>query len=127
MRPILLDSPEACEKELTRCTNGLAYLDHAHTLAIDAKEEAEVEWEVWEATAAAECGEKGITATELKGRIVRWREGHEEAAAAYSAYRQAKAQLDKIARWYRTAEQRSTNAQAALKKHLGGARYGGRE
>lgn len=122
---IRLDSPEECEKELMRSTNGLALLDHAFYLAVDAKDEADEQWEEWEAKASSEVAEKGITATELRGRIVTWVSKHPEAIAARKAHREAHSQLKKIERWYKTAEQRATNAQAALKRHLGNARYGG--
>lgn len=125
MNPIDLSTPQGCEEELERCTNGMAYLDHAYYLAVDARDDADSDWEEWEAKATQAVAEKGITATELRGRITRWCLKEPEAMEARKKQRQAKAQLDKLERWFRTAEQRSTNAQAALKKHMGGARYGG--
>jgi hypothetical protein len=124
-RPILLDSPEECEKELMRSTNGLASLDHIFTLAVDARDEADEAWEAFEAKASAEVAQKGITATELRGRITTWTSERPDAMAARRAQRLAHSELEKIARYYRSAEQRATNAQAALKRHLGNARYGG--
>lgn len=126
-KTILLDTPEGCEQELMRCTNGMAWLDHAYTLAVDARDGADEVWEDWESKAAVDCAVKGMTATELRAKITCWVSQRPEAGAARQAQRRAHTDLEKIARFYRTAEQRATNAQAALKKHLGGARYGGRE
>ena len=123
--PILLDSPEGCEKELMRSTNGLALLDHVLTLAVDARDDADERWEEWEAKASTECATKGITATELRGRIINWTAERPEAKAARSAQRKAHSELEKVSRYYRSLEQRATNAQAALKRHLGNSRYGG--
>lgn len=122
---ILLDSPEECEKELMRSTNGLALLDHAFTLAVDARDAADELWEEYEAKASAEVAVKGMTATELRGRIVAWVAERPDAVAARRQHRKAHSELEKVARYYRSAEQRATNAQAALKRHLGNARYGG--
>ena len=123
---IRLDSPEFCEQELMRSTNGLALLDHAYTLAVDARDEADEAWEIFEAKAMTEINpQKGITATQLRGMLTTWVSERPDAMAARHAQRKAHSELDKIARYYRSAEQRATNAQAALKRHLGNARYGG--
>ena len=128
MNPIQLSTPDGCERELTRCTNGMAFLDHAFYLAVAARDEAEQSWEEWEAKATADIAPpKGITATELRGRITSWCAEHPEALAAKGAFRKATSNLKKLERYYRSAEQRSSNAQSALKRHLGGAALGGRE
>lgn len=124
-RRIRLDTGEGCAVELERATNGLALLDHAMTLAVDARDDADERWEAFEAQASSQVGEKGITATELRGRIITWTAERGDARAARSAQRKAHSELEKIARYYRSLEQRATNAQAALKRHLGNARYGG--
>ena len=122
---ILLDSPEECERELMRVTNGLAHLDHVYTLAVDAKDEAEQTWEEYEAVAAAAVHEKGLTATVLQGRITSWCAEHPDAMAAKKAARSTASDLKKVDRYFRSLEQRATNAQAAMKRHLGNAKYGG--
>ena len=122
---IRLDSPEECEAELQRVTNALALADHTFYLATAARDEADDTWEEFEARAAGEVHEKGITATVLRGRVTTWCVQHPDAMAAKKAARDAHTELERILRFYRSLEQRATNAQAALKRHLGNARYGG--
>lgn len=129
MRRIQLDTPDACERELERTTNGLAMLDHLYTQARESLDSANAVWNEWEAEAAKavrEGTDEKLTATEVKGRITLWVKANPTALEARQELDKIKADLDKIGRWFKTAEQRSTNAAAAMKKHLGGAVHGGR-
>lgn len=124
--PIRLETLGDCQKEQERAVNGLAYLDHAFTEAVDLFDLAESEWENYEATAAAMCGEKGLTATELKGRITVWVTKNTEAAEAKARYRETKSHLRKIERYFRSLEHRASIAQSAQKRLLESpGNYGG--
>lgn len=126
-RRIHLDTPAACQVELERVTNGLALLDHLYTQAREALDEAQVIWAEFEAAAAKEVRgtDEKLTATEIRGRITQWVAAHPEAAEARDSLAKIKADLDKISRWFKSAEQRSTNAAAAMKAHMGSGKYGG--
>ena len=116
---IHLDTLVGCEQELERCTNGLAMFDHAFHLAVDKRDRAEDVWLDHEGIAAAEVATKGMTATELKGRIRAWVTEHPEAKKAREEYQAAERYLTKLDRYYRSLEKRASNAQTAQKRHLG--------
>lgn len=124
---IRLDTADACERELERCTNGMALLDHLYTQAREAIDEAEVAQAEWDAIAVkAVAPPKGMTVREIDSRVEGWYAENPEANEARKRLREIKADLDKIDRWFKTAEKRSTNASAAMKKHVQSpGRYGG--
>lgn len=117
---ILLDSVGHCRLELERCSTGLTFMDHTFTLARDHVDEAQAEYDGWEAEAAADARPStgSITATEIKGRITVWIANNPDALASKRRLDAAKATLDKLARYYRTLEHRAGAAQSALKSHL---------
>lgn len=125
-RPIQLNTLEGCERELTRCSNGLAWLDHAYHRAVDSCDHWDDIVDQWESQAAEGVHKRsGITATELKGLITMWFLSNEDARQAREAQREAHKTMKKLERFYRSLEKRASNAQSAQKKHLGEGRYGG--
>jgi len=117
---IRLDTPEACRVELERCSSGLAWLDHAYSLARDAVDDAEQTYNAFEADAAVAARKqlgKGATATEVKGAITSWVLSNEHADSASIDLYKARAMLDKLERYFRSLEKRLGAAQSAAKQH----------
>ena len=124
---IRLDTPQACQVELERCSNGLAELDYLFTQTREAILEAEHTVSEWTVQALRDIERpKGITARELDSRIAGWFAENEEAAEAKARLNELENTLAQIERYYRSLEKRGMFASAAYKGHGEVERLGGR-